>query len=746
MASSTQQLTYTGSNGTISLSIDYLDRSEISVYYDAVLSTDWEWTATTGSIIQLIAPLPAVGTEVLIKRTTDITELRHQFSLGAAFTEATLDEDLLQILHIAQEAQEANLSGEFYGNIDMHGYKITNLGTATDPTDAVSLGQYQADALGASTSAATATAAADLAVPAAATATAAATSAEDSLTSFLTYYIGAAASDPTVDGNGDPLTDGAIYFRTAAPRIWRVYSTVTGWQDAPKGVQGDTGATGATGPTGPANTLSVGTVTTGAAGSSASVSITGTAPAQTVSFTIPRGDTGAQGPEGPVGPAGPSGAGTGDVIGPGTITANTLVQFNGTTGTSIKASTLTGVLKATSGVPAAATAGTDYVIPSGNVATATALATARSINGVSFNGTADITIADSTRVLKAGDTMTGNLLVPKLITGPLTGFISAETFLASSTAAGSITAIGRFMNTGTTASTGTGIVLGTYTNSSAAVALFSINAVASDATGTGYADFNTAISGTAASRMRISPLGNLLVGTTSDSATYKARVNGSALITGGLDVAPTGDTGDVGVQIGVGRTGDGNTFIDLVGDTTYTDYGVRLIRATGSNGNSTLVHRGTGALRLQATDAGTITLAANGTTSLSTAGTTTTASGTWTFASTVAADISGNAASSTYATAVPVSSTSGTLVAADAGKAVVVTASITAPNAIFSAGQAVTIVNNSASAITITQGTSVTLRLAGSTSTGSRTLAAYGIATLWWQTSAVAFCTGVGLT
>ncbi len=50
---------------------------------------------------------------------------------------------------------------------------------------------------------------------------------------------------------------------------------------------------GDTGLTGPANSLGVGTVTTGAAGSSASASITGTPPSQTLALTIPRGDTGA---------------------------------------------------------------------------------------------------------------------------------------------------------------------------------------------------------------------------------------------------------------------------------------------------------------------------------------------------------------------------------------------------------------------------------------------------------------------
>jgi hypothetical protein len=47
----------------------------------------------------------------------------------------------------------------------------------------------------------------------------------------------------------------------------------------------------------------------------------------------------------------------------------------------------------------------------GNASTATALQTARLINGVSFNGTADITVTalDPTKVAKAGDTMTGYL-------------------------------------------------------------------------------------------------------------------------------------------------------------------------------------------------------------------------------------------------------------------------------------------------------------------------------------------------
>ena len=64
----------------------------------------------------------------------------------------------------------------------------------------------------------------------------------------------------------------------------------------PAGVKGDTGATGGTGATGPANTLSVGGTTTGTAGTNAIASLSGTAPNQSLYFTIPagvKGDTGA---------------------------------------------------------------------------------------------------------------------------------------------------------------------------------------------------------------------------------------------------------------------------------------------------------------------------------------------------------------------------------------------------------------------------------------------------------------------
>ena len=63
----------------------------------------------------------------------------------------------------------------------------------------------------------------------------------------------------------------------------------------PAGATGSTGSAGATGATGPANTLAVGTVTTLAAGASATATLTGTAPSQTLNLGIPQGATGSGG-------------------------------------------------------------------------------------------------------------------------------------------------------------------------------------------------------------------------------------------------------------------------------------------------------------------------------------------------------------------------------------------------------------------------------------------------------------------
>ena len=115
--------------------------------------------------------------------------------------------------------------------------------------------------------------------------------------------------------------------------------------------------------------------------------------------------------------------------------------------------------------------------------------------------------------------------------------------------------------------------------------------------------FNTNFS----TKMVINGSGNVGIGTTNPNE--KLEVNGSVRVTGaGLDVG-YGNNSNNFVQIGNGRTTNGFAFIDLVGDTTYSDYGLRLVRNNGgANTNSEIIHRGTGALNLNVTQAGSITL------------------------------------------------------------------------------------------------------------------------------------------
>ena len=88
-----------------------------------------------------------------------------------------------------------------------------------------------------------------------------------------------------------------------------------------------------------------------------------------------------------------------------------------------------------------------------------------------------------------------------------------------------------------------------------------------------------------------------------------------------------------------------------------------------------------------------------------------------------------------------------TLVAADAGKCVTNSSGgWTVNNNIFSAGQAVTFINNGSGDQTITQGSGVTIYNTADAATGNRTLAARGMATLIFYNASTAYISGAGLT
>jgi hypothetical protein len=90
--------------------------------------------------------------------------------------------------------------------------------------------------------------------------------------------------------------------------------------------------------------------------------------------------------------------------------------------------------------------------------------------------------------------------------------------------------------------------------------------------------------------------------------------------------------------------------------------------------------------------------------------------------------------------------TSYILVAGDVGELInITTGGVTVPSGVFSAGDNVTIYNNSANPQTITQGSGVTLRLVGTTSTGNRSLDQRGLATVLCVASNEFVISGGGL-
>jgi len=67
------------------------------------------------------------------------------------------------------------------------------------------------------------------------------------------------------------------------------------------------------------------------------------------------------------------------------------------------------------------------------------------------------------------------------------------------------------------------------------------------------------------------------------------------------------------LNIGKDRSGNGESRVDLIADTTYTVYALRMMRAAGTNGTAEIVHRGTGLFTIGSKDAANVSLIANDT-------------------------------------------------------------------------------------------------------------------------------------
>jgi hypothetical protein len=121
-------------------------------------------------------------------------------------------------------------------------------------------------------------------------------------------------------------------------------------------------------------------------------------------------------------------------------------------------------------------------------------------------------------------------------------------------------------------------------------------------------DLNTGVFRSGADALAIVTGGQYAITCTSTQAVGIKTANPStALHVAGNARVGADDVTDAVLEIGVGATGNRASYIDIVGDTTYTDYGLRIIRNnTGANATSELKHRGTGALNFTTEEAAPI--------------------------------------------------------------------------------------------------------------------------------------------
>ena len=128
-------------------------------------------------------------------------------------------------------------------------------------------------------------------------------------------------------------------------------------------------------------------------------------------------------------------------------------------------------------------------------------------------------------------------------------------------------------------------------------------------------DLNTGIYSPGADQLALSTAGNgrLFIDGTGFVGIGTVPAVGYVLNIGGLTRVLSGG-GPSGLEIGTGTATNQSAYLDLVGDATYTDYGLRVLRdSTGANADSTIRHKGTGVLALITEEAGSITLATSNT-------------------------------------------------------------------------------------------------------------------------------------
>ena len=150
MATTQNTFTGNGSNlGPFSFTFKWLESTDIKVTVGGVLKTAGTHynlqslnytTKTGGQVLFTAGNAPANGASIRIYRDTDDEALSAVFSSGSAIRAKDLNDNFTQNLYVVQEvsnnAVSIDGSNPMVGDLNMGGYKITNLATPVAGTDA----------------------------------------------------------------------------------------------------------------------------------------------------------------------------------------------------------------------------------------------------------------------------------------------------------------------------------------------------------------------------------------------------------------------------------------------------------------------------------------------------------------------------------------------------------------------------------------------------------------------------------
>ena len=144
MALSFAAYTGNGSNKNFAVTFPYIAKSDVTVTVDGVAVA---FTWISGSLVQT-AVAPAVGTYIVVRRSTEKATALVDFEDASTLTESDLDLFSAQTLYVAQETHDALVNSvtlNALGQMDAQSKRISNVADPVAPNDAITKSWAEAE-------------------------------------------------------------------------------------------------------------------------------------------------------------------------------------------------------------------------------------------------------------------------------------------------------------------------------------------------------------------------------------------------------------------------------------------------------------------------------------------------------------------------------------------------------------------------------------------------------------------------